>query len=612
MSEQKRSRKSKSNAPKPKHQPAPPTIQTESIGPEALRRTKDNSYPLIKSGDMLALQGVVGNKALRQMVQPGQMGSSSVIRRHAIPDNRQGVGAEEDEIQRRRDDQHVQRHAIPDNRQGVGAEEDEIQTRRDKASIQRTPAFGLAVQTRRQRSQQPNLWGKPGSPRIQRKDGDKADVKSAPKAADPKAGGAEAGVKEAPAEDPAVKQAKAEFGKFVGGGPYQVPNFVPDTVDNFGKFDVDYYPSKKLLEANMRVKFQFPDMTTGDWLQDIINLPKFLMIQQQYIQGFIKTVTTGWSGKFNFKNVREPQSVWGQLNPIRVKVNVTPVQANQHYTFNKYFKDQLDAKGVGKVPNVESNNTGQVHMYKFDTTKRGFTGAASVGQEEVTRLQRNLPKIRFANTSAAVDAKYDGDIQFVGDYLRRMNRPKFNIDVIGHANKSGNEPDNLKYSQARADNVMARLKAAGVTNHKLTAAGVGSTGATANGSWRKVDFKIAVDKGFSNVQDVDMHEFGHMLGLDDDYYRGASDTRGNTTQHQMKMMQKMLGSDSYGKGKEDRYADEVTKIYKNEASADVMHAGNEVRVYNYVTFWQAMFNAGAAGGNQPAPAFTWKDWKVIG
>ena len=152
-----------------------------------------------------------------------------------------------------------------------------------------------------------------------------------------------------------------------------------------------------------------------------------------------------------------------------------------------------------------------------------------------------------------------------------------------------------------------KLKAFGVTNHKLSATGVGSTGATAAGSWRKVDFGIGVDKGFSNVQDTTLHEFGHMMGLDDEYVTG----RAIQLKHQRKFVRKMLGDKAYGKGQENKYADEVTKV-DPLSSASVMESGNEVRVAHYVTLWQALYDTAAKAPLQPVPPFTFKDWKVIG
>jgi hypothetical protein len=239
---------------------------------------------------------------------------------------------------------------------------------------------------------------------------------------------------------------------------------------------------------------------------------------------------------------------------------------------------------------------------------QSFTGNPTTGSDEIKRLKRNLPKIHFANESMAIEEKYIPDLQYVADYLRQMNRPKFNINVVGHANKTGNEANNVKYSAQRAQIVMNKLKALGVKNHALSSTGVGSTGATADGSWRKVDFAITVDKSFSNVQNTTLHEFGHMLGLDDEYVR-KKDTRTHTTQKAF--MAKMLGEETYGKGKEGKLGEEVTSVLPL-SSASVMESGNEVRPYHYVTLWQALYDTAAKAANQPTPPLTWKDWKVSG
>jgi hypothetical protein len=73
----------------------------------------------------------------------------------------------------------------------------------------------------------------------------------------------------------------------------------------------------------------------------------------------------------------------------------------------------------------------------------------------------------------------------------------------------------------------------------------------------------------------------------------------------------MLGDEAYGKGQKNKYADEVTKV-DPLSSASVMESGNEIRVYHYVTMWQALYDTAAKAPKQPAPPFTWKDWKVIG
>lgn len=597
-------------SPKPKTLKPEPRL--DPVLDESLAQAKTATPAAISHEDVLSLQQGFGNKAMRGLI----------AQRHTIPRGRQAVGTEEEEVQTK---PFAQRHTIPKGRQAIGEDEDVIQ---EKPALQRAPAFGR--QGYRPAGSGRALWGRDDTSSIQRKHGLdlKEPVKSPPEAKKDAGGGAPdakkmpvedkaEAKKEPPADDPLVKQATQDYEKFVSGGPYTIPNYVPDKADkkyHYGKFDAVYDPAKKLLSANMRVKFQFPDLPEakeGDPLsKKLAQISQVL--KDSYITFFTIYTSYGWSGKFNFSNVRQPKSVWGKLNPIQVKVNVTPVESDQHYTLNKYYKDVVDPEtGLGKVPSVSSNISSTVNMYKFDPTKRGFTGKKVIGAGEKARLERNLPKIHFATASAQIPARYLPDLQYIADYLKRMNRPKFEIDVVGHASKTGDEAENMKYSEARAQAVADKLKSLGVTNHKITYGGIGSIGATASGAWRKVDFYVEVDKSFSNVQDVELHEFGHMLGLDDEYTR-ADETRGYTTQKEL--LVKMLGSEEYGAGKEGKYGSEISKIEKKniKPSAGVMYAGNEVRVYNYVTFWQALYDTAAKAANQPSPPFTWKDWKVQG
>ena len=558
---------------------------------DAMWRVKSDSYPTVKSSDYVMLQRSVGNKTLRRWV------GDKPIQRHSIPEGRQGVGEEEDEIQARREDRTVQRHSIPEGRQGVGEEEDEIQAKRDRAG-----AFG-----RTQAVQQAMIWGN-GSGVLQRNKGKKAppDAKGVAK------GGK--GAKKVKVDTPAEKQARKDHAKFTAGGPYTVNNFEPDNQENYGKFDVVYNPSAKKLNINMRIKFLFPDvkMPKGNTFQDVIDRTMLHIKKAQYINNFLSQVHAGWSGKFTFRNIREPQSIWGKLNPINVKVNVKPVTTNQHYILKGYFK-KAGRSNVSGNKFKKDPSTATFFKDALDSSKQPNTGSKLMGQHEVLRLKRNLPKIRFGNTATAIPAKYVPDLQYVSDYLKRMNRPKFTLQVIGHANKTGIEKNNLKYSKIRAQTVADKLKAFGVSNHTIKTSGVGSAGASPDGKWRKVDIVPSIDPAFTNVQDTTLHEFGHMLGLDDEYVR-KGDTRTHTMLHKQKEMQKMLGNKAYGKdaagkSQENKYADEVSKV-DPLTSVSVMERGNEIRMYHYVTLWQGLYNAAQSAKNQPAPPFSWKDWKV--
>lgn len=520
----------------------------------------------------LALQRTVGNRA-----------TTIAIQRHQLDPGREGEGEESDEI--------VQRRTGPATA-GVQRTAGHRSTRRS-ASFGRTSPAGAGTP----------LWGNGGHALQRDKGGTAVKV---PPGADPKAPVPE-GDKGVPDPDVLAKALK-EYKSFVDGGPYTKADFVPDFTENFGKFDTKYDPGARQLDISMRIKFTFPDLPVPKVtdIQTMMQAIKVRAIRAGYVTNFLGQVHKGWSGKFQFKNIREPQAVWGKLNPVSVKLNVTPTKTNEHYTMKAY----LNKKGTANVspnPAAGKKGSGTVTFFKgdIDSSTQDFTGDKNTAPHEIARLQRNLPKIRFANNSADIDAKYIPDLIYVADYLKRMNRPKFQITAVGHANKTGGASINSPLSAKRAANVRDKLKGFGVSNHDLDSIGVGSQGATAHGSWRKVDFRIKTDPSFSNVQDTTLHEFGHMLGLDDEYVAG----RAIQLQHQRNFVRKMLGNPDYGPGQENKYADEVSKVDALQ-SASVMYSGDEIRAQHYVTMWQALYNV-AETAKAPVPAFTFKDWKVV-
>ncbi len=589
---------------KPQREAASQTPQQEQTESQAtmlgaLQRVKSNDYPDVKRSDLAMLQRSFGNTVFRSLM------NDYVVQRHSIDEGRQGVGEEEDEIQAKREDGVVQRHTIDEGRQGVGEEDDEIQAKREDGAVQRVAGFG-----RSRHKPTTQIWGNPQRNTIQRFKGKGVASKSA-------VGAVKGAVKTPKLDakgklDPAIVKAEKEFKAFLGSS-YSKKDYVPDTADNFGKFDVTYNPKKRAMQLNMRIKFEFPEdknkaRSMGNlWgLTDSAERMQRKLRQIRYISSFIGQVQSGWSNKFKFQNVRQPQAVWGKLNPVRVNVNVTSVQAKQHYTLRAHTKTVDTAE-------VQSNATSIVNFYKGDLkAKAAFN--PDVAKSEKARLVRNLPKIRFANGSAKVDSKYMKDLQFVGTYLKRMNNPKFKLSIIGRANATGDPKQNMLVSIARAKAVEDKLKSFGASNHTIVATGAGSAGAGRAGSWRKADIIPEVPKGYQNMQDVTLHEFGHMIGLDDEYKRPTEkkkdpvtgkmkttfvDKRKFTTDYPL--VKKMLG---------DKYAKQNIGIGDGDR-ASVMDGGSEVRVYHYSTMWKALYET-AGQASAPTPKMTWKDWKVIG
>jgi outer membrane protein OmpA-like peptidoglycan-associated protein len=357
---------------------------------------------------------------------------------------------------------------------------------------------------------------------------------------------------------------------------------------------------------DIRVRFQFIDDQPKTMFFGLIPLESEKTRAERekrhdlYSQAFEQQVVAGWSQQFDFQNIRAPQSVWGKLNPTKVRVNVQDVDrikgggkaGAHHWT----IKVKLKSTGIAEVINASN----LVKFYKGDD-KASMAFNPSTAKGELKRVRRIAPSpIVFKNEKTEVkSAEAVENLRYFGTYLKRINNPQFKVAIVGHANATGKKDKNLQYSEERAQSVKDKIVAAGVGPHTVTAKGVGDSGATADGSWRKVTIGVDMAKtGWKNFQDVTLHEFGHMIGLDDEYTR-KGDSR-KFADHYI-LIKKAFG---------DKYAQEHSKI-PGARTASVMYSGNDVRIHHYVTFWQALYETTKAKAPAPKERFGFKDWKFV-
>jgi outer membrane protein OmpA-like peptidoglycan-associated protein len=400
-------------------------------------------------------------------------------------------------------------------------------------------------------------------------------------------------------------KAKDDYEQLIKGGPYKFPAFRPTnwsfdgkkfTAYNWGAFDAEYHPKDRLLDVKVRVKFAFIDDRPKK-TDSVKAKEEREKRHKAYASSFAQQVQTGWGGKFAFRNVRAPQSVWGKLNPVRVQLNVQNVEhmkkvggktPGQHWL----IKVRLKTTGIAEVEDA----TRLVKFFKGDDKAQAAFNPSTM-KGELARLRRITPQnIYFKPNKFDLEGKYKAPLQFLGSYLKRMNTPQFKLTITGHASTPGKDV-NVGLSQKRAQAVERELKAGGVTNHPIVATGVGGLGASPTSKWQKATTTSAVaGKGWKNFQDVTLHEFGHMIGLDDEYTR-KGDTR-KLADHYM-LIKKAFGED---------YAKQVSKIGDTQ-SASVMYGGNEVRIHHYVTFWEALYRTTETKAPVPKERFGFKDWK---
>lgn len=384
--------------------------------------------------------------------------------------------------------------------------------------------------------------------------------------------------------DAKLFQAKIDYPKFIA-STYAFPNF---TKGFNGKFDVTYDPAAKTATASMKLKFVWPEekveAPSEKNLWGLVPAIKHAM----YKSNFVNQVMKQWSGRYDFQNVREPKSIWGKLNPVTVKLNIQMVDADQHFTVE--VRDR-----ASKAGEQTAVGGGVLTLYQGDDVPKPQFNP-STGAGELTRLNRVTPTpILFGLDSAVVPAADAAKLQTMGTYISRINNPKFDIQVVGHSSLGGSPAHNQTLSEKRAQAVVDILNAAGATNHTIKKSGVGDTGAAKTKDWRKVEITNATPAGWTNMQDTTAHEFGHMIGLGDEYAGAAP----KSTHYDL--VAKAFGKD---------YAEQVAK--RGDADhASIMDGGNDVRIQHYVTFWSALVETTMKAA-LPDPKFGYDDWKFVG
>lgn len=169
--------------------------------------------------------------------------------------------------------------------------------------------------------------------------------------------------------------------------------------------------------------------------------------------------------------------------------------------------------------------------------------------------------------------------KFIADFRAADPTAGAPIQVIGRANTVGDDNANQILSENRAREVEDYLRTNGLNGSidRVSSVGEGETGATEAAAWRRVDIIV----GSGEAQITAVHEFGHMIGLDDEYSSPAGGFApgagtpipiGNPAAHNA-LASQMGGGVTGAVG---------------ENTDNIMSVGNTVRPQHYATFHHAL------------------------
>jgi outer membrane protein OmpA-like peptidoglycan-associated protein len=240
------------------------------------------------------------------------------------------------------------------------------------------------------------------------------------------------------------------------------------------------------------------------------------------------------------------------------------------------------------------------------TAASGTDQSLALGSGQITAQSRLLHQsVTFANDSATLDN--DGKAflrKFIISFQAPAGGTGTTLDITGHASTTGGgnaegDAHNQQLSENRAQAVANFLRTEVVEGQTLRNAtsriqsttGVGSTGADATADSRRVDIDVAGGQS----QNIAAHEFGHMIGLDDEYATTPQrDAAGNPVRD--------ANGDTVTRGLINGTGGEVGDPTATNGPAvargmpgsvsentdNIMSLGSTVRPQHYTTFMQAI------------------------
>jgi outer membrane protein OmpA-like peptidoglycan-associated protein len=314
--------------------------------------------------------------------------------------------------------------------------------------------------------------------------------------------------------------------------------------------------------------------------------------QETWMTGYKANVAGAWNSAGSGLQFQSSHPGWeAQLARINIVVN----------TQNVTVAGPLPA-GASSIPAGSGGTHCNATIYKTpdDNTDFGARGGGrdAAGQsllelgsgQTVAHSHLLRQRVFFDRGSVALNAAAQGELQnIIYSFQTPTGGTGTSIDITGHADTVGSrtaagETRNQQISQQRAQAVADYLKATRVGGNNLanaaarikTTAGTGSTGETAAAASRRVDIVMAGGAG----QNQAAHEFGHMLGLMDEYASDPTGAQGKvfgTGQPVGTVHPQDARSTGAGLG---------NSVYEN--NDNLMSLGSTIRSPQYVTFMEAL------------------------
>lgn len=404
-----------------------------------------------------------------------------------------------------------------------------------------------------------------------------------------------------PCPDPAEQAVKE---KFRDRTDMKLVDFTPSP--GLGKFNAAYLPKTSKLAVTVKLHFQFTDdasAPTGWSLlmslmrgQDLSRVMWDEAQRKDYISQFTSRVHARWSGAHTIRSIK-PCWVFSAVPDVNVGVAADPADAHYLVKVHKSVGPGIDYQSIGHNENLlDPTKQPTADFWQSDNREEPNFNSGAVARTERQRIEAAITaagaaRVLFAVNTADPTPAGAAALTQLASALNAANpsAPLIPLIVQGLASAEGARGHNLDLSRERGQRVADVLAAAGV-RQPVNHSGGGPVGAPRDPSNRAAT--IAADTAFestyaSNRYSVSEHEFGHMLGLPDEYSNATSGPLvGVQTKYTGLVTSAGLAAPTFG-----------------EDTSSQMSNGVDVLPRHYVTLWEAL-------AKMTAPDLGQADWRI--
>jgi outer membrane protein OmpA-like peptidoglycan-associated protein len=375
----------------------------------------------------------------------------------------------------------------------------------------------------------------------------------------------------------------------------------------YGKFDAYYWPRQSLMAAVVKMKFNYvqadntppPATLMSMWLsgQDITRFFWTEAQKRQFAEDYRQRVADRWSFAHTFRSTKP---CWPFTASPYVAPRVVDDAANAHFevTVHKSAGPGIDYKSGFRAENPGTPGwRGTGDLYSSDVREEPNFNSVQVARSERQRLERAIAAasaspVLFARDSAVIEPTYAARLNILATAMKAKNPSDPGIPVVfrGFASAEGQHAHNERLSEDRAQAVAEELRRAGVPQ-PLVISAMGPTGTPNDAANRKVEIvpSTTFETSYAgNRYSVAEHEFGHTLGLPDEYVNRTSGALGAKQTAFANLAR------AAGVAPPDRWGD---------TTASQMSAGVDVLPRHYLTLWEAL-------GQMTAPDISRNEWSI--